>query len=301
MAQSIPTETANVVLVPEEFPPVSRARRLRHISGHTSLRIGMSIMAIIVLTAVAAPLLTHYDAIAQDPNSMLQPPSGQHLMGTDQFGRDVMTRVLYGGRYTMFASLMVVLIGLAIGSTLGLIGGYFGGLVDMTVMRSMDLLLAFPGILLALAITTILGPGLNNAIIAIGVVSIPTYARVVHAATLRVRSLPYLDSARALGAGSGRIIRRHVLPNVMSQVFVLGTIWLGTSALWVAALGFLGLGLQPPTPEWGSILNDGRDFIALAWWVSFFPGLVISLYVISANLIGDGLRDVLDPTLQFER
>lgn len=302
MAQSIPDAgQANVVLVPEELPSVSRSRQLRHIASHTSLRVGLIVMALIVLTAAGAPLLTHYDPIVQDPNGMLQPPSVHHLMGTDQFGRDVLTRVLYGGRYTMFASLMVVLIGLLIGSVLGLVGGYFGGLVDLAVMRTMDLLLAFPGILLALAITTILGPGLNNAIIAIGVVSIPTYARVVHAATLRVRGLPYLDSARALGAGSARIIRYHVLPNVVSQVFVLGTIWLGTSALWVAALGFLGLGLQPPTPEWGSILNDGRDFITLAWWVSLFPGLVISLYVISANLIGDGLRDVLDPTLQFER
>lgn len=291
----------NTILVPEDLPSQQRLATLRGLTGHSSLRIGFVIMLLLVLSAILAPFLTHYNPILQNPNSILESPSRAHIMGTDQFGRDVFTRVLYGGRYTMFASLMVVLIGLIAGSILGLLAGYFGGLVDLFIMRAMDLLLAFPGILLALAITGILGPGLNNAILAIGVVSIPTYARVVHAATLRVRGLPYLEAARALGAPAGRIIRRHVLPNVFSQVLVLGTIWLGTAALWVAALGFLGLGLQPPTPEWGSILNDGRDYITLAWWVSLFPGILISFYVISANLLGDGLRDVLDPTLAFER
>ncbi len=277
-----------------EPQPGTQARRLLR---NASLVTGLVIAVIIVLMSAAAPLITHFDPTAQDPNSVFLQPTLQHLMGTDQFGRDLFARVLYGGRYTMVASFLAVCIGLLFGAASGVIAGFFGGAIEMLIMRVMDLLLAFPGILLALAITTILSPGLVSAVIAIGAASVPTYARVLQAATLRVRGLPYVDAAQALGVSRVGIIWRHIVPNVLSQIVVLGTVWLGTATLWVAALGFLGLGLQPPTPEWGAILNSGRDYITLAWWISVFPGVLIALYVIGVNLIGDGLRDVLDPSL----
>lgn len=264
---------------------------------HRSLLAGLVIFVAILILVLGAPLFARSDPLAQDPNAIFQAPSVHHLMGTDEFGRDMLSRVLFGGRYTIFGSVLVVIIGASIGSILGLTAGFIGGLVDMTIMRFVDLLLAFPGILLALAVTTILGPGLTNAIIAIGVASVPVYARVVQGATLEVRGLLYTEAAMAIGANSAHIIRKHILPNVRSHIIVLATTWLGIATLYVAALGFLGLGLQPPTPEWGAILNDGKDYVTLAWWVSFFPGVFISLYVVATNLIGDGLRDVIDPTL----
>jgi ABC-type dipeptide/oligopeptide/nickel transport system permease subunit len=197
----------------------------------------------------------------------------------------------------MLSSLSVVLVGAVFGTTIGLIAGYFGGAVGFVIMRLVDLLLAFPGILLALAVAAILGPGLLNGVIAIAAILIPVYARLVEGATVEVRNLPYVDAAVTLGAGPWWIILRHILPNVMSSVIVLTTTWLGIAALWITALGFIGLGVQPPTPEWGAILNDGQNYITLAWWITVFPGVFLSLFVIGVNLIGDGLRDELDPTL----
>ncbi len=175
--------------------------------------------------------------------------------------------------------------------------GFFRGIVDLVIMRIIDLMLAFPGLLLALTMATIFGPGLNGTVIAIGIVFIPGTGRIVQGVTLQASNNMYVEAARALGVSSTGIMWRHILPNVLAQVLVLATTGLGLATLSVAALGFLGLGLQPPTPEWGAILNEGRDYVTLAWWVTFFPGLMISLYVISVNLIGDGLRELLDPTL----
>jgi ABC-type dipeptide/oligopeptide/nickel transport system permease subunit len=220
-----------------------------------------------------------------------------HLMGADAFGRDMLSRVLYGGRVTMLSSLLVVTIGGVAGTAIGLVAGYFGGVVGFTIMRIVDLFLAFPGILLALAVTAILGPGLINGVIAIAVVLVPIYARLVEGASAEVRHLPFVDAATTLGSGHGWIIMRHILPNVMSGIIVLTTTWLGIAALWITALGFIGLGVQPPTPEWGAILNDGQTYITLAWWITVFPGIFLCLFVIGVNLIGDGLRDELDPTL----
>jgi peptide/nickel transport system permease protein len=180
---------------------------------------------------------------------------------------------------------------------MGMLAGYFGGLVDMVIMRLVDLLLAFPGLLLALTLATIFGPGLNGTVVAIGIAFIPGTARIVQGVTLQASNYMYVDAARVLGVPARAILLRHILPNVLAQVVVLATTGLGIATLSVAALGFLGLGLQPPTPEWGAILNEGRDYVTLAWWVTFFPGLMISLYVTSVNLIGDGLRELLDPTL----
>ena len=279
-------------------PRMPRWRRIMRALRHRSLALGLLIVAVLAVLVIAAPLLTSIDPNAQDPMATFVPPTPEHPMGTDAFGRDLFSRVLYGGRTTMLASLTVVILGAIFGTAIGLIAGYFGGAVGFVIMRLTDLLLAFPGILLALTVTAILGPGLSNAVIAIAVILVPVYARLVEGATREVRNLPYVEAAVTLGISSRRIILRHILPNVMSGVIVLTTTWLGIAALWVTALGFIGLGVQPPAPEWGAILNDGQNYITLAWWITVFPGVFLSLFVIGVNLIGDGLRDELDPTIR---
>lgn len=275
----------------------SRLKAVLRALRHRSLGAGVVICVILVSLIAAAPLLTSVDPNAQNAMATFAPPGWEHPMGTDAFGRDILARVLYGGRTTMLASLCIVVIGSLFGTAIGLVAGYFGGTLGFVIMRMVDLLLAFPGILLALAITAILGPGLNNGVIAISAILIPVYARLVEGATTEIRSLPYIDASITLGAGAGRIILTHILPNVMSGVIIMTTTWLGIAALWITALGFIGLGVQPPTPEWGAILNDGQIYITLAWWITVFPGVFLSLFVIGVNLIGDGLRDELDPTL----
>ncbi len=290
---------APLVLISDIFswlrnPTRKFAHALRH---HRGLAIGTTILVLLVLTVLAAPLLSPADPSLQDAMATFQAPSLTHPMGTDAFGRDMMARVLWGGRVTMSASFAVVVIGAFVGTTLGLIAGYFGGWTGFIIMRLIDLALAFPGILLALAITAILGPGLVNGIIAISIILVPVYARLVEGATVEIRSLPYVDASATLGASSLRIILTHLLPNILSSIIVMTTTWLGIAALWITALGFIGLGVQPPQPEWGAILNDGQMFLSLAWWMTVFPGVFLSLFVISVNLIGDGLRDTFDPTL----
>ena len=264
---------------------------------HRSLAAGLVICALLILMMFLPPLLMTLDPQSQDPMATFVPPSPEHLMGTDAFGRELLARVLIGGRVTMLASLCVVVIGATVGTILGLIAGYFGGVVGFVIMRLVDLLLAFPGILLALAVAAVLGPGLANGVIAIAAVLAPVYARLVENATSEVRLLPYVDAAITLGSGPWRNIVRHILPNIASGIIVLTTSWLGIAALWIAALGFIGLGVQPPAAEWGAILNDGQSYITLAWWITFFPGLFLALFVVGVNLIGDGLRDEIDPTL----
>ncbi|MDE2335229.1 MAG: ABC transporter permease [Rhodospirillales bacterium] len=270
---------------------------LRRALRHRSFAAGLGICLIITLILVAAPLLAHLNPDAQDPLATFAPPSAAHLMGTDEFGRDMFARVVVGGRTTVLACLGVVVLGGVVGSTIGLIAGFFGGALGFAIMRMVDLLLAFPGILLALAVSAILGPGLVNGVIAIAAILVPVYARLVEGAAVEVRHLPYVDAATTLGASSRWIILRHVLPNVSPGIIVLTTTWLGIAALWIAALGFIGLGVQPPTPEWGAILSDGQNYITIAWWITVFPGMFLALFVVGVNLIGDGLRDELDPTL----
>ena len=264
---------------------------------HRSLVAGVVIFLVLAALVFGAPLLNLPDPTAQDPLQTFVPPSAQYLMGTDAFGSDLLSRVLYGGRTTIVASICAVVLGGLVGTALGLIAGYFRGATGFVIMRLIDLLLAFPGILLALAVSAVLGPGLVNGVIAIAAILVPVYARLVEAATSEVRHLPYVDAAVTLGSGAWRIIFRHVLPNVSPGIIVLTTTWLGIAALLIAALGFIGLGVQPPTPEWGAILNDGQNYITLAWWITVFPGIFLSMFVVSVNLIGDGLRDELDPTL----
>jgi ABC-type dipeptide/oligopeptide/nickel transport system permease subunit len=271
--------------------------RLRRAMRHRSLLAGVIIVAVIVIAILAAPLLTSASPVTQYPAETFLKPSGSHLFGTDSFGRDMFSRVLHGGQYTLGASALVVLMGGTVGTVLGVIAGYFGGAVGYLIMRFVDLLLAFPGILLALAVAAILGPGLLNGVFAVAVVLVPAYARVVEGATVEVRHLPYVDASVGLGSSAWHIIGRHVLPGIRANVIVMTTSWLGIAALWIAALGFIGLGVQPPTPEWGALLNDGQNYLTIAWWISVFPGIFLALFVVGVNLIGDGLRDELDPSL----
>jgi ABC-type dipeptide/oligopeptide/nickel transport system permease subunit len=274
-----------------------RVARLRRALRHRSLMIGVAIVTVTVLMVVLAPVIASQDPNRQDPASTFLPPSGAHLFGTDSFGRDLFSRTLHGGLYTIGASLAIVLLGAFVGTILGVTAGYFGGALGFVVMRVVDLMLAFPGILLALAVAAIMGPGLGNGVIAVAIVLVPVYVRVVEGATVQVRNLPYVDAATNLGVRPWQIVWRHILPNVRASIVVLTTTWIGIAALWIAALGFLGLGVQPPTPEWGAILNDGQRYITIGWWMTVFPGLFLALFGVGVNLIGDGLRDELDPAL----
>jgi ABC-type dipeptide/oligopeptide/nickel transport system permease subunit len=259
---------------------------------------GVILLAIVVIPVLLAPVISAVGPDTQNAGASFLGPSMNHLsplMGTDQFGRSIWARVLYGGRNSIGASVAVVVLGGIVGTFLGLVAGYLGGPVSFLIMRVVDLLLAFPGILLALGVTAILGPSLVNAVIAVAIVAVPLYARIVEGAAREIRNLPYVRASRALGASSRHIIVRHVLPGAMSAVIVQTTIWLGIAMLWIAALGFLGLGVQPPTPEWGQMVSDGQASLTIAWWVAVFPGVFLAIFVVGVSLVGDALRDRLNP------
>jgi len=260
--------------------------------------IGLLILTALGTMAVAAPWLATRDPIRTAAREALQPPGARFLLGSDQFGRDVASRVVYGARVSLLVGLISVSIAVAIGAPLGLVSGYYGGRLDALIMRVMDVLLAFPGILLALAIVSVLSPGLGNVMIAVGLSAVPGYARLVRATVLAAREHLYVEAARALGRRDGGILMRDILPNVVAPLIVTATLGLGGAILSAAALSFLGLGSQPPQPEWGRMLSEGRDYLREAWWISTFPGLGILLTVLAMNLVGDGLRDVLDPRLK---
>ncbi|HXX38277.1 MAG TPA: ABC transporter permease [bacterium] len=260
---------------------------------------GGIVFLLIVGAAVAAPRLTPHDPIRLNVSESLDPPGARHWLGTDQFGRDILTRIIYGARVSTAMGFVAVTISVAGGSVLGLLSGYYRGTVDMTIMRLVDVMLAFPGILLALVIIAVLGPNLSSAMIAVGVSGMPVFIRVVRSAVLSVREFQYVEAARVAGCGDLRIIFRHVLPNVLSPVIVLVTLGIPGAIIYGAALSFLGLGIRPPTPDWGAMLSDGRAFMGTAWWLSTFPGLAIVVMVMAINLFGDGLRDALDPRLKL--
>jgi peptide/nickel transport system permease protein len=255
-------------------------------------------LIVLVGLALFGPLLSASDPTRLSDAQML-PPSAANLMGTDNFGRDIWTRLLYGARISMQVGLVAVGIGALLGLALGVPSGYFGGWYDLVIQRVVDVMQAFPGLLLALALVAMIGPSLNNAMLAVGIAGVPGFARVARSAVLATRPLQYVEAARVIGAGHTRIIVRHVLPNIMAPLIVLATTGIGTSIAATGALGFLGLGAQPPTPEWGTMLAEGRLFLRVAWWMGAFPGLAIALIVLAVNLVGDGLRDALDPRLRF--
>ena len=258
--------------------------------------IGLGITILLILMSLFAPQLAPYDPITQDLSIRLQPPlTSGHWLGTDDFGRDIWSRILFGSRITLYIVLLVILTAPVVGLVIGAVAGYFGGWVDSVLMRITDIFLAFPKLILALALVAVLGPGLVNAVLAIALTSWPPYARVARAETLTVRNSDYIAATRLLGASSTRIIWGHVMPMCLPSVIIRVTLDMAGVILIAAGLGFLGLGVQPPLPEWGLMVSAGRKFLFEQWWVATMPGLAIFIVSLGFNLLGDGLRDVLDP------
>ncbi len=273
----------------------------RRLFAHSSFVAGAAIVAGVIAAAVFAPALAPFDPVEQAFTNQLLAPSRAHLFGTDEFGRDIFSRVIYGARIALVVGVVADGIAALLGVILGVISGYFGRRADAVIMRTVDVLLAFPYLLLAMIVVAILGPSLTNAMIAIGIVYTPQFARVVRGAVLQVKEEYFVEAARAVGAGSVRLLARHVLPNILSPIIVMATLTVGFMIVETAGLSFLGLGASPPTPEWGSMLATGRSFMLTAPWIATFPGLAILVTVVGFNLIGDGLRDLLDPRLRGAR
>ena len=259
---------------------------------------GASIVAAIVLAAIFAPLIAHADPLAQNLANQRMPPSFAHPMGTDALGRDIFARILYGARISIRIGFVAVGLAITAGTAIGLVAGYVRGRVDDALMGAMDLMLAFPSIILAIGITTILGPSITNLMIAVGIVYIPQYARLARSSVLQVKELEFVEAARALGAPVWAILGRHILPNILAPLLVQATLGIATAELEAAGLSYLGLGARPPAPEWGAMLNDARDYWLSAPWALVFPGVSITLLVLGFNLLGDGLRDAMDPRLK---
>lgn len=254
---------------------------------------------LLVLVAIFAPLIAPYNPLESDWSAMATGPSAAHWLGTDSLGRDILSRIIYGARISLYVGFVSVFLGMVIGVILGLFAGYYGGWLDMLIMRSSDVLFAFPGMLLAIAVVAILGPGLNNVIIAVAVFSVPSFARIVRASALSLKNAPYIEAVRCAGASNRIIIMRHLLPGTLSNVIVFFTMRIGHSILTAASLSFIGLGPQPDVPEWGNILAQGRSMMMAGnWYISVFPGIAIFLTVLAFNLLGDALRDTLDPKLK---
>lgn len=274
-----------------------RFRTLKRLSRHKGAMAGLVLLIVLVLVAIFAPVLITHDPL-EVGTTPLEPPSSEHLMGTDNFGRDIFSRVVLGSRVSLQMGIIAIAIAAVGGTLIGLSAGMYGGWVDNALMRFIDALMAFPGILLALAIAAVLGTGLFNAMIAVGIAWIPMFARMVRSSVLQVKEMVYVEAAYAVGASTTRVMARHVFPNVLTPILILGTLGVAAAILIGASLSFLGLGAQPPTPEWGSMLSQGRQFMRNAWWIMTFPGLAITITVMAANLLGDGLRDALDPRLK---
>ena len=278
-------------------PPV-RARAMRALARRPLGLAGAIISLIFVTIAIIGPVLAPHDPSAIYYSAVLTPPSHEYPFGTDATGRDVLSRVLAGARISLTVSLVAVSIATGFGTALGIVAGYVGGWIGGLIMRVMDVMLAFPDILLAIVIITIIGPGLTTVMIAVGIAAVPAYTRTVRSAVLNVREQDYVEAARALGASAVHIMAVHVLRNVLTPILVLITVSVGLAILAAAGLSFIGLGAPPPTPEWGDMLNDAQNYMQQTWWMAVFPGAAIMLVVVGLNLLGDGLREVLDPTIR---
>jgi len=261
---------------------------------------GAIILMILIAIAILAPHIRPHDPVEIGIDRPLLPPNSTYLMGTDNFGRDVLSRVLSGTHISLEIGIITNCVALAFGLPLGLLSGYFGKKLDSLVVGMMDIMLAFPGILLAMAIVVVIGKGLFQTMLAIGISWVPAYTRLVRGTVISVKENVYVEAARTIGCSTSRILRRHVLPNIMAPLIVLLTLDIGWAILTGAALSFLGLGAQRPTPEWGMMVNEGREFMRIAWWITLFPGLAIMVTVLSMNLLGDGLRDALDPKMKID-
>ena len=271
----------------------------RRLLRSRSAVVGGALLLGIGLAILLAPVLSPYDPVKTNQRDPLEPPSAAHLMGTDRFGRDILSRVLWGGRASLSVGIVSVGIAACSGVVLGLTAGYYGRRADAVIMRLTDLLLAFPGILLALAIIATLGASLPNLMIAVGISAIPDYIRITRGTVLGLMEQEYVLAARVVGCRDGVVIFKHIMPNVTAPLIVLATLGTAGAIITGSALSFLGLGIRPPVPEWGNMLADGREFLRYAWWVAFFPGLAIMLAVLAINLLGDGLRDALDPRIRL--
>ncbi len=274
---------------------MARGRLLRRLNKNIILFGGAAIVVFFVLTALFAPLIASHDPGAIDMASVFLPPSGEHLFGTDELGRDVFSRVVYGSRVSLFVGIVAVGISVAVGVALGLASGYYGGWTDSVIMRFTDVMLCFPSFFLILAVIAFLNPSIINVMAVIGLTGWMGVARLVRAETMSVKNREYIIAARLAGLSHARILFKHILPNVLSPVFVTAALGMAGAILTESSLSFLGLGVQPPTPSWGNILTAGKDNIMFAWWLSFFPGVAILLTALGYNMLGEGLRDAADP------
>jgi glutathione transport system permease protein len=269
----------------------------RFLRKRIALTAGLVIVVIAIVSALA-PVLAPYDPATPDYNALLQGPSWAHWAGTDTYGRDILSRIIWGGQISLTVGLLSVTLGCIVGTSVGLISGFFGGWLDGAIMRVLDVLLAFPGILLAIAVVALLGPGIANVIYAVAVFSVPVFARLVRGSTLALKQTLYVQASRSIGVRKLPLVMRHILPGTLPGVIVYASLRMGTSILTAAALSFIGLGAQPPSPEWGTMLADGRSYLGVADHIMLFPGLAIFVTVLAFNLLGDGLRDALDQRLR---
>lgn len=294
--------TLSAALHSGKSTPPQRASRgvefIKTILRNRLAALGLLIVGVLVVVALLAPWLAPYDPEAQFSDAARQPPSARYLFGTDTIGRDNFSRILYGTRISLLVGVASMVLAGALGVTIGLVAGYYGGWLDTVLMRTMDALLAFPAVLLAIFVIAVLGPSLFNAILAVGIVYTPTFARLIRASALSIREQEYLESARAIGLRDGQIMRRVILLNSLSPIVVQFSLGVGYAILVEAGLSFLGLGVQPPTPAWGSMLGYGRNYMAMAPWLTAFPGLAIFVTVLGFNFVGDGLREALDPRMR---
>lgn len=287
-------------------PPLAKSSQSRNLYSDAARRFwrnrvalaGLVVLILLILVAIFAPLLALHDPTHQYLNHRLEGPNQYFPLGTDNLGRDISARLVYGARISLPTGLIAVCIALLIGVPIGTAAGYFGKWTDIILMRGCDVILAFPGILFAIWLISIFGSNLRNVMIAVGLFSVPGFARLVRSTVLSAKESDFITAERAIGAGTGRILTRHILPNVIQPVIILGSLRVASAILAAAGLSFLGLGVQPPTPEWGAMLSEGRAYLTLAWWVAFFPGLAIMITVLATNMAGDGLRDALDPRQQ---
>ena len=256
-----------------------------------------SVLAVLVVLSLFAPYFAPYDPI-QISMEGRKSPNVDHIFGTDRLGRDILSRIIYGTKYSLSIGIISVSIGLIFGTTMGVLSAYYGGLVDTIIMRFIDALLAFPGILLALVVIAVLGPGLFNVMLAVGISTVPEYARLARGKVLSVMQLEYIEAVHSIGGSNIRVILKHILPNISAPITILATLQVGNAILVGSGLSFLGMGAQPPTPEWGLMTAEGRSFMSQAWWISTFPGIAILITVISINQFGDGLREAIDPYLK---
>jgi peptide/nickel transport system permease protein len=295
MRQQTAVEAASAI---EDAPPRLRGQLLRRLTGRPLTVAGAAIVVLFVATAVIGIFVTPRPPDALNYSAVLAPPSSAFPFGTDDLGRDIFSRIIAGAHISLLVGVVAIGLAMLCGAVLGLLAGYLGGWVDQSIMRLMDIMLAFPDILLAIVIIAILGPGLVNVIIAVGIGAVPVYTRTVRAAVLGIREQEFVEAARALGVPPWRIMRVHILRNIMAPIIVLATLGVGLAILIAAGLSFIGLGAQPPTPEWGDMLNEAQNYLQQAWWMAVFPGTAITLTVIGLNLLGDGLREMLDPTVR---